>query len=151
LFLDRLAEALATVDLEAIVIGNSASILHGAPVLTLDVDLLVRDTRANRRKLDQLSDELGGVQTDVGDLTTAIRIHLPDVSVDVLFDSMGGGLTFNSVRSRASRIRVDEHSLTVASLEDVIASKEAVGRAKDLASLPILRDTLRVKNALKKR
>jgi hypothetical protein len=30
---------------------------------------------------------------------------------------------------------VDKHSLTVASLEDVIASKEAVGRAKDLASL----------------
>jgi hypothetical protein len=33
-------------------------------------------------------------------------------------------------------------------LEDVIRSKEAAGRAKDLAMLPILRDTLRVKKAL---
>jgi hypothetical protein len=32
----------------------------------------------------------------------------------------------------------------------VIRSKEAAGRKKDLAVLPILRDTLAVKNALRK-
>jgi hypothetical protein len=48
-------------------------------------------------------------------------------------------------------MRVDKHTLLVASLEDVIKSKEAAGRKKDLAVLPILRDTLAVKQALKKR
>ncbi len=38
----------------------------------------------------------------------------------------------------------------LASLEDVILSKEATGRPKDHAQLPILRDTLRVKKALQK-
>jgi hypothetical protein len=47
-------------------------------------------------------------------------------------------------------MRVGKHVLTVAALEDVIRSKEAAGRKKDLAVLPILRDTLKVKNALKK-
>jgi hypothetical protein len=43
---------------------------------------------------------------------------------------------------------VGEHKALVASLEDVIRSKEAAGRPKDLAQLPILRDTLRVRRAL---
>ncbi len=36
----------------------------------------------------------------------------------------------------------------VASLEDIIRSKEAVARPKDLAVLPILRDALRVVHAI---
>ena len=39
----------------------------------------------------------------------------------------------------------------VAGLADVIRSKEAAGRPKDLAQLPILRDTLRVRRALDER
>jgi hypothetical protein len=36
----------------------------------------------------------------------------------------------------------------VAALADVIASKEACARPKDLAQLPILRDALRVKRSI---
>ena len=57
-FLYELAIALQNVGLEAIVVGNMASILNGAPVLTQDVDLLVRDTPLNRRKLKRLATEL---------------------------------------------------------------------------------------------
>ncbi|TMB34547.1 MAG: hypothetical protein E6J62_10345 [Deltaproteobacteria bacterium] len=46
--------------LEAVVIGNSASMLNGAPVTTQDIDLLVRDTKANRRKLARFAEEIGG-------------------------------------------------------------------------------------------
>src|SRR2546430_3285390 len=55
-----LAKALRAVKLEAIVIGNSASMLNGAPVTTQDIDLLIRDTKANRRKLARFADEIGG-------------------------------------------------------------------------------------------
>ena len=53
-----------------------------------------------------------------------------------------------SIRSRCVEMPVGEHKALVASLEDVIRSKEAAGRPKDLAQLPILRDTLRVRRAL---
>src|SRR2546429_9258052 len=55
-----LAKALRAVKLEAIVIGNCASMLNGAPVTTQDIDLLIRDTRTNRRKLARFADEIGG-------------------------------------------------------------------------------------------
>jgi hypothetical protein len=38
--------------------------------------------------------------------------------------------------------------ILVAALEDVIRTKEAAGRPKDLAHLPILKDTLRVRQEL---
>jgi hypothetical protein len=55
-----LAKALRAARLEAIVIGNSASMLNGAPVTTQDIDLLIRDTRPNRRKLARFAKEIGG-------------------------------------------------------------------------------------------
>ena len=61
---------------------------------------------------------------------------------------MSGGLQFASVRSRSRSIAIGDLVATVAGLEDVIRSKEAAGRPKDLAVLPILRDALRVIQAL---
>ena len=146
--LESIAAAIEKARLDAIVVGNTACELHGAPVTTEDVDLVIRDTRLNRKKLKAFADALSGVAMDIDDLVTAKRIHLKDIYVDVLFDKIGGGIKFDSLRARATKIPIGKHSLTVASLEDVIKSKEAAGRKKDLAVLPILRDTLKVKRAL---
>jgi hypothetical protein len=148
--LETIAGALAEARLDAIVVGNAASELHGAPIATEEVDLLIRDTRLNKQKLKRLADALGGVSVDIHDLIKAKRIHLPDVFIDILFDKIGNGLTFNAIRSRATKIQIGKYTLTVASLEDVIKSTEAAGRRKDLAVLPILRDTLAVQRALKR-
>jgi hypothetical protein len=40
-----LAKALRVAKLEAVVIGNAASMLNGAPVTTQDIDLLIRNTK----------------------------------------------------------------------------------------------------------
>ena len=55
-----LAKALRAARLDAIVIGNSASMLNGAPVTTQDIGLLIRDTRLNRRKLARFAKAIGG-------------------------------------------------------------------------------------------
>jgi hypothetical protein len=99
-----LARALRVARLEAVVIGNSASMLNGAPVTTQDIDLLIRDTKTNRRKLARFAEEIGGAspmpvseQSNVefieGDLAVPVEIH---------FDRISGGLTFSSVRTRES-------------------------------------------------
>jgi hypothetical protein len=145
-----LARALRRAKLEAIVIGNSASMLNGAPVTTQDIDLLIRDTRQNRRKLARLAEEIGGsAPMPVSELSKVEWIEgRLAVPVEIHYDRISGGLTFSSLRSRAQLVVVGDEKLVVAALSDVIRSKQAADRPKDRAVLPILRDTLLVKKKL---
>ena len=45
--------------IDAVLIGNAAAALQGAPVTTLDLDFMFRKTPANLRKLRGLADDLG--------------------------------------------------------------------------------------------
>lgn len=145
-----LARALRAAKLEAVVIGNSASMLNGAPITTQDIDLLIRDTKLNRQKVVRFAEELGGsAPMAVSDLSNVqwIESRLA-VPVEIHFDRIAGGLTFASVRSRAEAVTVGREKLLVASLADVIRSKKAADRPKDRAVLPVLRATLAVKSKL---
>ena len=147
-----LAKALRVAKLEAIMIGNSASMLNGAPVTTQDIDLLVRDTRTNRRRLNRFAEEIGGsVPMPVSELSKVEWIEgRLAVPVEIHYDRISGGLTFSSIRSRAQIVPVGDEKLRVAALTDVIRSKQAADRPKDRAVLPILRDTLAVKEKLER-
>ncbi len=147
-FVVRVLAAIKTARLEGIVVGNVAAILQGAPVTTQDLDLLVRDTPLNRSKIEDLGKELGSRPREISPLARGLRIDADAGTLDLLFDHISGNLSFESIRSRSVHMDVAGHAATVASLEDVIASKEAAGRPKDIAQLPILRDTLKVRKAL---
>ncbi len=144
-FIITLLRALRQAGLEAIIVGNAGAALQGAPVTTQDVDLLIRDTAANRDKLLRLATELGTARpVEISEMTSTQRLIGAAWPIDILFETMSGGLHFASVRSRAKTIEIGDVAATVASLEDIIRSKEAAGRAKDHATLPVLRDALRV-------
>ena len=59
--LARIAELLERHGLEAVLIGNAAAALQGAPVTTVDFDFLFRRTPANVRKLRAIAAELQAV------------------------------------------------------------------------------------------
>jgi hypothetical protein len=59
--LARIAQLLARHGLEAVLIGNAAAALQGAPVTTVDVDFLFRKTPANLKKLKAIASDLGAV------------------------------------------------------------------------------------------
>jgi hypothetical protein len=149
-FVLEVLAALELTKLEALVVGSVAAVLQGSPVTTQDLDLLVRDTPNNRQKIEQLGQCLGARPREISALTNILRIDAASAPVDLLFDRLPGGLSFESLRSRSVDIELAGHTARVASLEDIILSKEAAGRPKDHAQLPILRDTLRVKKALEK-
>jgi hypothetical protein len=48
--LEIIVAALKDVKLEAILVGNVASVLQGVPVMTHDIDFFVRDTELNRKR-----------------------------------------------------------------------------------------------------
>jgi hypothetical protein len=149
-FLRDVVAALDRVGLEALVVGSVAAVLNGAPVMTQDLDLLIRDTPKNREKIGKLSAALQiAAPVEVSELSRSLTLLGGALPIDILFDALPGGLTFEALRSRSSRVQIGDSAATVAALGDVIASKEAAGRPKDLAQLPILRETQRVRGALK--
>jgi predicted nucleotidyltransferase len=147
-----LAKALLTAKLEAVVIGNSGSMLNGVPVTTQDIDLLIQDTALNRRKLAAFAREIGGsAPVLVSELSKVEWIEgRLAVPVEIHYDRISGGLTFSSVRSRAQSVDVGGQKLLVAALADIIRSKQAAGRDKDVAVLPMLRNALAVQKNRKR-
>lgn len=144
----RVARAARRVGLEFILVGNAAAALHDAPVTTQDVDLFVRHTPRNLRKIAEFTRVLGGTLTEpYQPLSRMMRIISPEVAVDLIFQ-LSSRRRFESVRATARRIAIGEVILKVASLVDLIAAKEAAGRPKDRASLPILRATLATQRCL---
>ncbi len=147
-YLLKVVRLLDEIGIEAIIVGNSASILNQVPVFTEDLDFFVRDTPLIRKRIREFADRLKAESRPepIGLLTDAVRVRSGDVPIDFLF-AIGGEPKFESVRSRAWRHPQGGRRVWVASLEDVIASKKAANRPKDQAALLILEQTLAVKKA----
>ena len=142
-----IAKALAECGLEAVLIGNAAAALQGAPVTTLDFDFMFRKTPANLAKLKRLAGQLGGqILRPYYPASSLFRLVVDDSGWQLDFMSVVHGVTsFASLRSGATEVFFGPHPLLVASLRDIIRSKKAAGRARDRAVLEILEKTLREK------
>jgi hypothetical protein len=147
--LSSVAAALAAVRLEAILIGNAAAALQGAPVTTVDFDFMFRATPRNLAKLKQFARRMEAVVLRPYYPVSALyRVMNDDRGLQTDFMPVIHGVkSFNSLRSRAERFQLGGHALWVADLADIIASKRSAGRARDLAVLDILEITLREKKA----
>jgi hypothetical protein len=143
--LQRVARALGRVGLEAVLIGNAAAALHGAPVTTLDFDFMFRKTPANLRKLKAFAHDLRAMVMrpyyPASDLFRVLSDDDTGLQVDFLA-TIHGIRSFESLRSRAVRVAIGDSELAVASLADIVKSKRAAGRPKDYAVLTILEATL---------
>jgi hypothetical protein len=146
--LNSVVAALADVRLEAILIGNAAAALQGAPVTTVDFDFMFRVNSLNLAKLKRFATRLEAV---------ILRPYYPASNLyRVVNDERGlqadfmpaihGVKSFNSLRSRAEKVELAGRPLWVADLADIIASKRAAGRSQDKAVMDVLEATLREKS-----
>lgn len=141
---------LAQHGVQAVVIGQAAAVLHGHPETTVDVDVLASLDVGNAERLADALRALGAhhVGTDalpdernfVG-LRQVLSFETAAGRVDVLPAASGLG-TYDDVAPRAVPVDLGGFTVLIATLDDVIASKEAAGRPKDLRRLDSLR-TLR--------
>ena len=127
------ARVLREQGLEAILIGNAAAALQGAPVTTVDLDFLMRKTQANVRKLERIADALAAVvfapHYPVSGLYRLIRDD-DQMQLDFM-TQIHGVRSFNSLRSRVALVEIEGETVTVAALADIIASKRAADRPRD--------------------
>jgi hypothetical protein len=142
--LHKISSVFAEHHLEAVMVGNAAAALHGAPVTTVDVDFMFRKTPLNMKKLKAVAHSLQAVilkpYYPVSDL---FRVVNDDQGLQLDFMSRLHGIrSFEGLKSRANDVQFGEHSLKIACLGDIIKSKRATGRSRDLAVLDILEKTL---------
>ena len=142
--LNSVVAALAEVRLEAILIGNAAAAIHGAPVTTLDFDFMFRATTTNLGKLKRFARRLDSViLRPYYPVSKLYRVVNDERGLQVDFMAAIHGIkSFNSLRSRAESMEFTGRRVWVASLADVIASKRATDRPRDRAVLEILERTL---------
>lgn len=152
--LAELARALKAVRLEAVLIGNAAAALRGAPVTTLDFDFCYRDTLVNARKLAELARRLDAVLSRPrAPVSEVVRLEREDISLLADFiPDRAIGVQFARLRAGADEVAVGAATLRVASLRDVAALKRKAGRPKDQAALYAIEATLQeIERRAKKR
>jgi hypothetical protein len=148
-------EVLDRHEVRYVVIGGLAAVLHGAAHLTTDVDVVPYESRDNLRRLSEALDELharirvtgepDGVPFDHSAESLA-RVRIWNLQtdrgdLDITFEPSGTH-GYDDLARDVVVMRVRGLDVPVASLADVIRSKEAAGRERDRAVLPGLRELL---------
>jgi len=135
-----------------VLIGGLAAVLHGSPLPTLDVDICPSPEQPNLERLAAALQEMDarlrtpdtpeGVRfpCDAGFLGNMQLLNLVTRFGDLdLALRPSGTEGFSDLSRRAVAVNVRGLRVAVASLEDVIRSKEAANRPKDQRALPVLR------------
>lgn len=141
-----------------IVIGAFAAIAQGAPLeATHDVDVTPRRDSENLRRLSAALTELDA-RIRVDDLDEGLAFAHDSISLsamamlnltcaagdfDIVFAPAGAPLGYDDLVENSVVIRVGEVDVVAASIEDVLRSKEEVGREKDARAAFVLRAFLR--------
>lgn len=132
-----------------IIVGGAGAILHGSTQATVDLDIVPEPGRANLERLSSALTELRArvraadapdglpFGHDGASLGRAAIWNLQTRFGDLDILSEPGGIGhFEDFSPRSVRIIARGLTITVASLEDIILSKETANRPKDLAALP---------------
>lgn len=155
-FVEAMIARLTEAQVDFVIVGGVSAVLHGAPIVTRDLDLCYQRVPANVARLAAalapLKPRLRGLPADlpftVDDrallLGTNFTLVVGDEDLDLLAEMSGIG-GYEEVVRQAKEMTVGAYTVKVLSLEQLIASKEAAGRAKDLAALPVLKATLQLK------
>jgi predicted nucleotidyltransferase len=147
----RLIDVLATGQVEFIIIGGVAVIVHGYTRLTEDLDICYRRTVENIERiataLAPLKPTLRGAPPDL-----PFRLDAPTIraglnftleseagDIDLLGDIAGIG-GYDELLPNSVVVELYGNLIRVMSLGDLELSKRAAGRAKDLADLEAIRE-----------
>lgn len=143
-----LLRSLLAANVEFIVVGGGAVVLHGCPVQTLDLDIVPRQTEENAERLLALLDGLDvfviepmnrrlkperdwflrsgqiNLSTRLGPLDVLCRLH--------------DGRGYDDLLAHSVEMTDDEHRLWVLDVPTLIEVKSAAGRPRDRIALPYL-------------
>jgi hypothetical protein len=149
---ERILEVLAAHHVDYVMIGGLAAAVHGSDLVTGDVDITPATGDENLARLSRALDELDArIRTDVESdglsfahdarsLARGTVWNLVTNAGDLDLAMMPSGTRgYDDLRRDAIALEILGVPTRVAALADIIRSKEAAGREKDRAALPMLR------------
>ena len=148
----ELLEVLGRHEVAFIVVGVTAAVLQGAPVVTFDLDIVyLRSPENNARLLAALDEIEAHFRNTPGRRIAPNQSHLESNGHKLLMTKLGpldvlGALDpltgYEQLVQHTVVLRVGDHDVRALGLERLIEEKERAGRPKDHAALPVLRATL---------
>jgi predicted nucleotidyltransferase len=151
--LSEILEGLLEAGVDFILVGGLAAVIQGAPVTTMDVDIVHSQTPENiarllaflksvsavhRRLDDKLIEPKGRDLSEKGHVLLTTHIGPLDVLAFV-----EGGRAYKDLLEHAVEIDFRGHTLRVLDLEMLIELKKTSSDPKDKQRLPVLKETLR--------
>lgn len=135
-----IADAFEKHGVDYLFIGKGGAILLGYPGATQDVDLFPRKSRDNGRRIVAALAGIGFTlsdadRADIMDGKDFVQISSGPFDVDLVF-APDGIESYDDAARKAVRVE----NFPVMSIADIIASKRAAGRKRDLAELDLLEE-----------
>ena len=148
-------EVLTRHGVDCVLIGGFAAIVHGSPLLTNDVDVVPDPAAPNLGRLSTALYELDA-KVRAAELDEPLPFHHDATSLaagriwnlttkygDLDITFVPSGTTgFADLTRDAETVVLRGTEIRLASLADIVRSKEAAGRDKDRRALPVLRELL---------
>ncbi len=148
----EILQLLASSEVEFVVVGMTAGILQGAPVTTIDLDVVHRRTSENVARLLGVLATLDAVYRHDPRKLRPQQSHLMGPGHQLLATTLGDLDCLGAIDEGKGYEDLIGHSvamtlsgareINVLGLTALIEMKERLGRPKDLAALPVLRATL---------
>jgi Nucleotidyl transferase AbiEii toxin, Type IV TA system len=143
-------DALVAHEVDFVLIGGLAAIVHGSARATFDLDIAYGRSTENLERLSAALEELGATlrgappnlpfRPDAEMLRSGLNFTFSTTSgsLDALGEPAGAPM-YEELRRRASFEQVSGLAIAVSSIDDLIAMKEAAGRPHDQATAAELR------------
>lgn len=141
-FLDML-RALTREEVEFLIVGAHAMAVHGVPRATGDIDIWVRPSRANAKRVLSALLEFGapvavhGISLeDLEKPDMVYQLGLPPRRIDLMTGI--SGVDFDEAAVSRVMVELEGVRIPVIGRKDLVLNKRASGRTKDLVDLEIL-------------
>lgn len=143
---DEILKRLTARGVDFVVIGGFASVIHGSPRLTQDLDVCYSQEPANLLALGEvvtaLNARLYGVDDEVpfvADERTLRGTEILTLQTDLgkldLLAHPSGAPPYRDLKAAAERIDIGGLLISVVAIPDLLSMKRAGGRPKDLADI----------------
>lgn len=150
----QLLELLDRQEVLFIVVGGVAAILEGAPITTLDLDIVYERSPDNLERLLGVLETVEARYRDPAgrhivpsiEKLATFRLSLMHTRLGP-FDALASihGAGYEKLKAFSKIVTLGDLHIRVLELEKIIESKEKANRDKDRAVLPVLRKTLELK------